>query len=307
MADATAGRWRKYGNDRLYVTGPAGEKLGWHDLVTGEDHIEAPDATEAFRSAVSAWRAADDASPVVESAPSAVVEVVEPQLTPPSDPAGPDSPVVCEAPEWEDLASRRAGAMAREQAIALKQAAPVRTLLARVLKVHTDERAWRIGADGEEKVAARLEKLVKKDPRWKFLNAIPVGENGSDIDHLVIGPGGVFTLNSKHHPGGRIWIRGNGFRVNGTQLPYIRNSRHEAARASRYLSTVCGFTVEAAGIVVPVGADSITIKEAPADVYVINRMALVSWLRRRPEVLDDGVVLAIFEAARRSTTWRPGR
>ena len=224
----------------------------------------------------------------------------------PPDPEGPDAPVVCEKPEWEDLASRRAGAMAREQAIALKQAAPVRTLLARVLKVHTDERAWRIGADGEEKVAARLEKLAKKDPRWRFLHAIPVGENGSDIDHLVIGPGGVFTLNSKHHPGGRIWIRGNGFRVNGTQLPYIRNSRHEAARASRYLSTACGFTVEAAGIVVPVGADSTTIKEAPADVHVINRMALVSWLRRRPEVLDDEAVLAIFEAARRSTTWRPG-
>jgi len=78
------------------------------------------------------------------------------------------------------------------------------------------------------------------------------------------------------------------------------------ARASRYLSTACGFTVEAAGIVVPVGAYSITIKEAPADVHVINRMALVSWLRRRPEVLDDEAVLAIFEAARRSTTWRPG-
>jgi len=61
---------------------------------------------------------------------------------------------------------------------------------------------WRIGADGEEKVAARLAKLVKKDPRWRSLHAIPVGENGSDIDHLVIGPGGTFTLNSKHHPRG---------------------------------------------------------------------------------------------------------
>jgi len=92
--------------------------------------------------------------------------------------------------------------MAREQAIAVKHAAPVRTLLVRVLNVHTDERAWRIGADGEEKVAARLDKLVKKDPLWRFLNAIRVGENGSDIDRLVIGPGGVFTCNSEHHPHG---------------------------------------------------------------------------------------------------------
>ena len=113
MVDATAGRWRKYGKDRLYVTGPAGEKLGWHDLVTGEDHIEAPDATEAFHAAVSAWVFEDGASHVVEPKQSTAAEAIGPQPTPPSDPAGPDSPVVCEAPEWEDLASRRAGAMAR--------------------------------------------------------------------------------------------------------------------------------------------------------------------------------------------------
>lgn len=32
----------------------------------------------------------------------------------------------------------------------------------------------RIGADGEEKVAAQLGKVAKKDPRWRFIHAIPV-------------------------------------------------------------------------------------------------------------------------------------
>jgi hypothetical protein len=71
---------------------------------------------------------------------------------------------------WADLAQRRAGQAAREQATALKQAAPVRTFLARVLRVHTDERAWRIGADGEEKVAVQLAKLIKRDPPWRVLH-----------------------------------------------------------------------------------------------------------------------------------------
>ena len=208
-------------------------------------------------------------------------------------------------PVWDDLAAHRAGEMARQQAVALKQAAPVRTFVARVLGVHTDERAWRIGADGEEMVAARLATLARKDPRWKFLHAIPVGENGSDIDHLVMGPGGVFSLNAKHHPGARIWIRDNAFKVNGQQQPYIRNSRHEALRAGRYLTAACGFPVAVAGVVVPVGADDVTIKQPPADVFVVNRMALTDWLRRRPPVLEDVLVEAIFEAARRSTTWRP--
>ena len=81
-------------------------------------------------------------------------------------------------PVWDDLVQRRAGQAAREQATALKEAAPVRTFLARLLRVHTDERAWRIGADGEEKVAAQLAKLIKRDPRWRVLHAVPVGENG---------------------------------------------------------------------------------------------------------------------------------
>ncbi|MDP9431276.1 MAG: NERD domain-containing protein [Actinomycetota bacterium] len=49
----------------------------------------------------------------------------------------------------------------------------------------TDERAWRIGADGEKAVAARLAEL---GDRWRVLHAVPVGERGSDIDHVVIGP-----------------------------------------------------------------------------------------------------------------------
>ena len=43
-----------------------------------------------------------------------------------------------------------------------------------------------IGADGEEKVATQLAKAAKKDPRWRFLHAIPVGDRGSDIDHVIV-------------------------------------------------------------------------------------------------------------------------
>lgn len=311
MGDTVVQRWCKYGKDRLYIDADDGTRIGWHDVLTGEDHVEIPDHEDDYRAAVARWRAdggiADGtltaseqvtASPADDGEALAVIDdaVVVPVVLSESSPAT--------EPQWEDLADRRAGAMARQQALALKQAAPARTFVARVLGVHTDERAWRIGADGEEKVAARLAKLAKKDPRWTFLHAIPVGENGSDIDHLVVGPGGVFSLNAKHHPGARIWIRGNGFRVNGTQVPYVRNSRHEAERASRYLTAACGFPVAVSGIIVPVGADTITIKEPPADVHVVNRMALADWLRRRPSILDEAAIAGVFEAARRSTTWR---
>jgi Nuclease-related domain len=325
VSELIAARWRNYGNDRLYVTAADGRKVGWHDLLTDEDHIEIAEHADAYRAAVHAWKgqAPDSSTTALSTAglphgqgPPAVV--AEPLLTLADASSAcctvmaqaqraSDPEPTAEAAVWEDLTARRPGALAREQAVALRQAAPARTFLARALGVHTEERAWRIGADGEEKVAVQLAKLARKDPRWHFLHAIPVGDCGSDIDHLVVGPGGVFALNTKHHPGSKIWIGGNTFLVNGTRQPYVRNSRFESTRASRLLTTACSFPVFVAGVVVPVGADDLVIKTPPADVHVVNRMALVKWLRQRPPTLDDVAITAIFGAARRSNTWQPAR
>ena len=59
--------------------------------------------------------------------------------------------------------------------------------------------------------------------------AVPVGEKGSDIDHVVMGPSGVFTLNTKNHIRSNVWVTENVFMVNGRKTDYFRNSRHEAA------------------------------------------------------------------------------
>jgi hypothetical protein len=311
--------WRRYGKDRLYVTAADGTRLGYRDLLAEADHITEPARVSEFGAIVTAWLTGPDSigsGPAVPSTDDVGVPEHRAEPAVPLDNAIAPTPVELEpvadaeplvAAAWEDLAQRRAGAMAREQALALKEAAPVRTFVARMLAVHTEERAWRIGADGEERVAAQLAKLARKDPRWQSLHAIPVGEDGSDIDHLVVGPGGVFSLNAKHHPGGRVWVGGNTLMINGQRQPYIRNSRHEAARATRLLTDACGFPVFVTGLVVPVGANDITIKTAPADVHVVNRMRLVRWLRERPVVLPDTQTEAIFDTARRSTTWQPRR
>lgn len=196
-------------------------------------------------------------------------------------------------------------ALVRAQAQALRDEAPVRTLLARVLRVHTDERAFRIGADGEERVGSRLQKLAKKDPRWRFVNSVPVGEGSSDIDHVVIGPAGVFTLNTKHHPGRKLWVGGDTFMVGSHRQPYVRNSRHEARRASQLLTAAAGVPVAVRGVIVIADADDMTIKAQPADVLVLWRQALVRWLRGLPEALDEATTDGIYDVARRSTTWRP--
>lgn len=303
-------RWRRYGKDRLYVEQWEGQKVGWWDLVTGEAHPESPEHLDALHYAVAAWQAEDGQEPMAAgiegttAASPAIDESAERfDGAHAASEAEPNADPLVERP-WLDLAANHAGAAAREQALAARDAAPVRTVLARVLGVHTDERAWRIGADGEERVAAQLAKVAKKDGRWRFLHAIPVGERGSDIDHLVIGPGGVFTVNAKHHPRAKVWVGGNTVMINGTRVPYVRNSRHEAARAAKLLSEVVGFPVRVEGLIVTVNAADVVVKNQPDGVSVVPRMQVAKWLLRHGDIYSLEALDALFEAARRSTTWQ---
>ncbi|MDH4146282.1 MAG: NERD domain-containing protein, partial [Acidimicrobiia bacterium] len=200
---------------------------------------------------------------------------------------------------WRDLGANLAGQAAREEAVRLRKQAPVKTFVARVLGQKTDERAWRIGADGEEDVAWRLRKL---GDAWSVLHAVPVGERGSDIDHVVVGPGGVYTLNTKHHPNGKVWVAERTLMVNGTKTNYLRSSRFEASRASQRLGAACGVEVAVEPVIVVI-AKELTIKAQPSDVHVVGRRHIVDWLLARPQVLDDGMVTRIYDQARRNTTW----
>lgn len=271
-------RWTRWGKDRLYVT-LAGEVPAGHvDLIDDTVHPASPEHLEVVTRAGADWhrsRARTSSVPAPRRPPSrepaaspvdGVGEVVPPVPEAAATPVA--RPQVAEP--WIDLAANAAGVQVREQALAARRAAPVRSLVARVMGVHTEERAWRIGADGEEKVAGELARMVRKDPRWRVLHAVPVGSRGADIDHVVVGPGGVFTLNSKHHPGATLWVGGRTFLVDGTRKPYLHASQHEARRAARLLSAACGFAVPVQGVVVPVGATSLTVKPTPAGVDVVD-------------------------------------
>ncbi|MBE7325250.1 NERD domain-containing protein [Nocardioides sp. Y6] len=285
--------WKRFGHDRLYVT-VDDRKVGYRDLATGKDHPEDPGDGALLAAAI-------DGGLGETGSTSAVVEPNVPVATP--------RPV---EETWSDLATNLPGQAAREQAKeewrTRREEKPVRAVLGRLLNVHTDERAWRIGADGEEAVGAQLEKLARKDPRWRVLHAVPVGDRGSDIDHLAIGPAGVFTINTKHHPRAKIWVGKDQLRVNGHVQPYIRNSRFEARRAAQLLSAACGFDVRADALLVFFAVEEITVKTAPGEkegssVHVKYRRQAMRWLRKQPTALTDEQIEKIYEQARRSSTW----
>lgn len=211
---------------------------------------------------------------------------------------------------WTDLAANVPGQAARARA--QQELAELRerkgaflTFLARGLDAKTDERSWRVGADGEESVGARLEKL--RTDGWQLLHSVPVGKRDSDIDHVLIGPGGVFTLNTKTHPKANIWVGRTTVMVNGHKQPYLRNSRFEADRAAKLLSHAVGRTVDVTPALVfltDTFLPNVTIKDRPEDVLILDRLDIPRYFRRRPAVLTPSEVEQLFDTARRSTTWR---
>lgn len=169
----------------------------------------------------------------------------------------------------------------------------------------SERESWAVGLEGEILVGRVLDELVRDDPRWHVLHGIPVGTLGSDIDHVLIGPTGVYTLNTKHHRGANVFVAHDAFLVNGTRHPYVRNSRHEAQRAARLLSTACGRRVDVTAVIVVVRPGRLTLKAQPRDVVVVPHSQVRRRLSGGAVTLRLGDVEEIYGVARRSTTWSP--
>jgi len=159
---------------------------------------------------------------------------------------------------------------------------------------------WYKGALGEIAVAGVLARL---GPEWTVLHSVPVGRGDSDIDHVVIGPAGVFTVNSKNHSGQKIWVAGYGLLVSGNKTSYIPAAISEAARGELLLSKFSGLTVPVTPIIALVNPGPRTIK-APADggVRVVADWELLDVLNTR-RVFSDEQLHRIVTVATRAQTW----
>src|SRR4051812_27219000 len=61
---------------------------------------------------------------------------------------------------------------------------------------------WAQGAEGEEVVGGILEGLAAEG--WHVIHDVSFGRG--NIDHIVVGPGGIFTIETKSRAG-KIWLK----------------------------------------------------------------------------------------------------
>lgn len=201
------------------------------------------------------------------------------------------------------LSARGAGYAAIQHCLELQSGVAELSRLQRFLGVSPlaqNARSWYLGALGEIVVAERLERL---GPDWRVINAVPVGAAGSDIDHVVVGPAGVFTINTKAHANKRVWAAGNALRINGFQQGYLRSSLHEAQRASRLLTSAVGRQIDVTPLIVMVGVSELNHGLRRPEVDVVTSRGIVRNLKRRRAILSPGDVAEISQVASRRGTW----
>lgn len=163
----------------------------------------------------------------------------------------------------------------------------MRTGLARLLGAHSPQRAsvWWLG---------------QLPAGWHLVYDVPVGESGT-IDHMIVGPAGVFAVNAKDVTG-QVWVGASGIRINGHATDDVWRLVRGAQSAARLLSAELEHVVSVHPVLT-ILADGWTIQEAPSDVFIgPPRIVKDRLLRRLPTTLSTLEVTAITAAAARLST-----
>jgi Nuclease-related domain len=155
-------------------------------------------------------------------------------------------------------------------------------------------RAWRRGATGERRTARLLGRLERHG--WAVLHDLAVPGSRANIDHLAIGPGGVFVVDSKRYTG-RLNLAGDGSLWHGPYplAPVLRAVRFEADQAAQVLATP---GVEVVPLVAVHGAQVPWGKLVVDGVPVVGARRLPGLLRDLPAVLGPERVAGLGDRAR---------
>jgi hypothetical protein len=317
------------------VTGDDGVRWGFVDLATGAEHLEHPQRQADFQVGVGAWLAAGrpdrlefstgarSGPPNAESHDAIrTPEVEQPrrrhrpnplQRHRPKRPATPTAPAEEpeQPPEWIDLAGNRPGQGVREMAAAHRAARPIGARLEQILGVASEAQPSPRATVAERVTARTLRplthplrsRLPKQRPNWWILNSIRTGA-GITIDHLLIGPAGVFTIKTKDHRGNNVWVGKNNVIVGGEKVDYTSEALTESHWAEDLLAAAYdGPHVSVWSIISVVGAVVTGRRFTQDGVLVVAAHRLVEQLRQLPQILSPVEIDEIYAIARRSTTW----
>jgi Nuclease-related domain len=161
-------------------------------------------------------------------------------------------------------------------------------------RVSADALAWRRGAAGERRSARLLAPMERRG--WAVLHDLAIPGSKANIDHLVIGPGGVAVIDTKQYRG-RLRLDSYGLLWHGRHLliSNLRKVRWEADQADEVL----GITDIQVTAVMAVHSANVPWGRLQADgVIVVPARRVLDLLRALPPILGPERVAWVADRAR---------
>ncbi len=199
------------------------------------------------------------------------------------------------------LRDRVAGQSAMHQVVSAQEFAQPQSSIARLFgfsPLTLQARARYRGALGELLVGDVLENLGH---RWDVLHDLPLGH--SSLDHLAIGPAGVFTVHTANCNGVDVVVDADALIVVGETRDDIPIARAEAEEVAQILSAAAGRPIEVRPLLVVVGARRMIVKAPVGDVGIISSSDLEKALCAAPQALSGDEVAFISDVADLDATW----
>lgn len=190
----------------------------------------------------------DPAARSVTCLPCAEAQPAAPQTPAPATPAALVVPGVAGASAKREFQHRHDARMRR----ARKRLGPLGAGMAWLVGDPQSTSAWRRGAEGEEKVARRLEKHLRGQQVQLLHDRLLPGSRRANIDHVAVGPGGVTVIDSKNltgkvrvqTTGGLFSPRSSKLRVRGSDRTKLVRGVERQAEAVRGLLRGASIDVE---------------------------------------------------------------
>ncbi|TFD05505.1 NERD domain-containing protein [Cryobacterium sp. TMT1-66-1] len=181
---------------------------------------------------------------------------------------------------------------------------PARSRIARTLgasPLDANELSWLRAAQAEMIVGDILGRLPEG---YSVYHSLPIRNTAFWVDHLVVGPGGIFAINSKTH-----WDRDltgalRSIPINDHAMPYLRDARFESAQITALLGAVLPAATVVQPVIVLVNPHKILLARKPDAVTVIDSPRLRRWLVARPRVFSAKQQAALTAAIDDPATWR---
>ena len=160
--------------------------------------------------------------------------------------------------------------------------------------------AWLRAAQAEMVVGDILARLPEG---YSVYHSLPIRNTAFWVDHLVVGPGGIFALSSKTRWDRDLTGSARTIPIGDHTMPYLRDAQFESTQISALLAGAMPATAVVQPMIVLVNPNKIRLNRKLDVVTVIDSPRLRRWLVGRPRQFSAEQQASLTAVIEDPTTW----